>query len=114
MAKATVQQCHAMTTYFVKQFQEVTGRSTVVNRNKARWGFEAILMDYSTEQIKQLIDYYLKYYPTPNVEWFLFNYDKVVEALQEHEEKEKIAEKRRQQTAERLEEWRNRWQNKTT
>lgn len=110
MAKPTAQQCHAMTTYFVKQYESVLGRATVVNRNKTRWGFEAILMDFTAEQTKSLIDYYLEHYASPNVEWFLFNYDKVVEAKQDQEERQKTAAKRREETARRLEEWRNRWQ----
>lgn len=109
MTKPTVQQCHAMTTYYSKKYSEVTGKSTVVNRNKARWGFESVLMDFSPVETRELIDYYLEHYNTPSIDWFLFNYDKVVVAKQEHNEKEKVAEKRRQQTAERLEEWRNRW-----
>jgi len=112
MAKPTAQQCHAATTYFVKKFEEVNGWQPVVNRNKARWGFEAILMDFSPTETRQFIDYYLKYYTKLSIDWFLFNYDKVIESYREHEKNEKIVAQRREETAQRLEEWRNRWQTK--
>jgi len=102
-----------MTTHYVKKYTEVVGRSVVVNRNKARWGFEAILMDLSPVETKALIDYYLERYPNPSIEWFLYNYDKIVEERTEREEQEKVAAKRREATAARLEEWRNRWKNQT-
>lgn len=111
MAKPTAQQCHALTTYFINQYGEKLGKSASVNRNKARWGFESVLMDYTPSQARELIDYYLEHYETPSVEWFLFNYEKVDVAKQEHDENELIAAKRREATRQRLEEWRNRWQN---
>lgn len=113
MAKPTAQQCHAMTTYFMQKYTEVVGRSVVINRNKSRWGFEAILMDLSPTEAKALIDYYLGHYPNPSVEWFLYNYDKVLVEKQERAEQEAAAVKRREATAERLEEWRKRWKNQT-
>jgi len=110
MAKPTAQQCHALTTYFMQQYAEKVGRSASVNRNKSRWGFESILMDYTPTQARELIDYYLGHYENPSIEWFLFNYEKVESAMQEHNENELIAAKRRNETQRRLEEWRNRWQ----
>lgn len=113
MAKPTAQQCHALTTHYVSKYNEVVGRSVVVNRNKSRWGFEAMLMDLSMDESKALIEYYLTHYQNPNIEWFLYNYEKVVEEKQDRAEQEKIAEKRREATAKRLEEWRNRWKSQT-
>lgn len=110
MAKPTAQQCHALTTYFIQKYTDVVGKKPSVNRNKARWGFESILMDYTPTDARGLIDYYMEHYNNPTVEWFLFNYEKVDNAKQEHEENEAAAERRRAATAKRLEEWRNRWQ----
>lgn len=110
MAKPTAQQCHALTTYYMTAYAEKVGRPASVNRNKSRWGFESILMDYTPTQARELIDYYLDHWETPTVEWFLFNYEKVDAAKQDHDKNELIAAKRRAATAKRLEEWRNRWQ----
>lgn len=110
MAKPTAQQCHALTTYFITAVSESTGTRPAVNRNKARWGFESVLMDYTPTEARELIDYYIEHYDRPSVEWFLFNYEKVDVAKREHDENELIAAKRREATAQRLEEWRNRWQ----
>lgn len=106
MAKATVQQCHAMTTYFQRAYGEVVGKAAVVNRNKARWGFESLLMDYTPAQAKELIDHYLAHYDDPSLDWFLFNYEKVDVAMQDDIRNQASAAKRRKETQARLEQWR--------
>lgn len=111
MAKATAQQCHALTTYFINKYYEVVGKTLRANRNKAKWGFEAMLMDYTPATVRELIDFYIEHYAaTPTIEWFLFNYEKVDEAKQEYEEKKIVTAKRMKETAQRAEEWRRRWQ----
>ena len=67
-------------------------------------------MDFTPTQARELVDYYLAHYAEPKIDWFLYNYEKVVVAKQEHEEAAVVAAKRRQETARRLEEWRKRWQ----
>lgn len=109
MAKPTPQQCHALTTYFITAYTEKVGRKPAVNRNKARWGFESLLMDYSPSDARELIDYYLEHYVDPTIDSFLYTYEKIDEAKQEHDKNEVIAAKRRAATQARLEEWRNRW-----
>lgn len=111
MAKPTAQQCHALTTYFVNKVKEASGESPVVNRNKARWGFEALLMDYTPDKSRKIIDYYIEHWDSPSLDWFMFNYDKVVMALEESIKVEAQRLARRKATQERLEQWRNRWQN---
>lgn len=109
MAKPTAQQCHALITYFIKGYEQKTGKKSPVSRNKVRYWFESILMDFTPTESKQLVDYYLQYYPEPSVEWFAFNYDKVAQAKDEHDENEAVALKRRQETEQRLKDWRERW-----
>lgn len=108
MAKPTAQQCHAMTTHFMNVYSNKFARQAVVNRNKARWGFESILMDYSTKETKELIDYYIDTFENPRLEWFLFNYDKVVTHKNEKMEEARLSRIRREETAKRMERWRNR------
>lgn len=114
MTKPTAAQCHALTTYFVNKYNEVMGRAVVVNRNKAKWGFESILMDMTVIEAQALIDFYIRYYDKPSIDWFMYNYEKIVEQKQDHEKQEKSAAKRREITAARLEEWRNRWKNQAS
>lgn len=106
----TAQQCHAMTTYFLNAYREVVGREPVVNRNKARAGWAGMLMDFTPTQAKELVDYYLDHFTNPKIDWFLYNYEKVQEAKNDHDENELRLAKRRKETQERLEQWRNRWQ----
>lgn len=110
MAKPTAQQCHALTTYFKTKYTETQGREPVISRNKARWWFEGVLMDYTATQAHELIDYYLEHWESPSLEWFGYNYDKVDEAYTDHHKNELAAKKRRQVTQARLEEWKKRWE----
>lgn len=66
-------------------------------------------MDYSSEQARMLVDFYLDHWESPGIDWFLYNYEKVDEALQEHNNRETSSALRRAQTQKRLEEWRARW-----
>lgn len=109
MAKPTAQQCHALTSHFISGYEERFGSKPVVNRNKARWSMEALLMDYSTKECKELIDFYLKSYKQPSLDWFSMNYEKVIQMQQDHAEREEVSRKRRETTEKRLEEWRDRW-----
>lgn len=113
MAKPTPQQCHALITYFMTRYEEVVGSKPSLNRNKARWGFESILMDYSPAESRELVDYFLDHYD-PNLDWFLWNYEKVVEAKEERVKQQEALALRRKETQQRLDEWRHRWQKKST
>jgi len=111
MAKATAQQCHALTTYYIDKYTEVVGQKPLVNRNKSKWGFEAMLVDYTPAQARELIDHYIDHYAErPTIEWFLFNYEKVDEAMQDYAARKVATAKRLKETQRRAEEWRNRWQ----
>lgn len=110
MAKPTAPQCHALTTYYVSAYTKAFNSRPVVNRNKARWGFESILMDYPPEDAKRLIDYYLEHFENLSLDWFLFNYDKVEQHRMDAAREAKLAAARRKETEARMKEWRERWQ----
>lgn len=110
MANPTAQQCHAMTTYFMNAYREAMGSEPVVNRNKAKMGWAGLLIDFTPTQAKELVDYYLKHYEKPKIDWFLYNYEKIVEEKQEHEKNESRIAQRRKETQKKLEEWRKRWE----
>ena len=109
MAKPTAQQCHALISYYINKYESVVGRRPVVNRNKVRYWLEAMLMDYTGEQARELIDHYIDHYDDPKIDWFAYNYEKVDEDKQEYEQNKVSTEKRRQETQRKLEEWRARW-----
>lgn len=106
----TDQQCHAMTTYYVNACREATGTAPVVNRNAAKSGWKGMLIDFSPEEVRAVVDYYVSHYTDPRLVWFLYNYEKVVVAFREAEEDRNIQTQRRSETQKRLEEWRKRWQ----
>lgn len=108
MAKPTPQQCHALITYFMTKYEEVVGSKSNLNRNKARWGFESILMDRTPAEARALVDYFFKHYE-PDVDWFIWNYEKVVESQEQYEVNQEALKHRRNETQQRLDEWKKRW-----
>lgn len=109
MAKPTAQACHAMTTYYINKYTEVVGKAPSVNRNASRYLWEGLLMDYSPTDARTLVDYYIDKWEKPVLQWFLYNYEKVEEAMQDHALNEERQRARRKATQERLDQWRNRF-----
>lgn len=109
MANPTAQQCHAMTTYFINGYKDLTASAPVVNRNKAKAGWSGMLMDFTPTQARELVDHYLAYYEKPRIDWFLYNYEKVAEDMKERNEAKEVRRLRRAETERRAKEWEERW-----
>lgn len=110
MPKATVQQCHAMTTYYEKKFLEKYKVKPVVNRHSARWGWDSVLMGMSPEEAKSIIDYYFTTVSTKRhaLDWFFYNYEKLIEGKNDYEKDRERRERLRHESEERAREWRER------
>lgn len=105
---ATPKQAHALVTYYSQQYEKKYGFKPVANRYKARWGFDTVLMDMSPDATIALIDYYFET-ASPNghdLEWFFYNYDKLVIAKQKRDEDVKSLTALREASKTRAEEWR--------
>jgi hypothetical protein len=96
-------------THFVKCYKEEFDSEPVINRNKARASIQAILMDYSLQEVKDMLEYYVSHWIDPTLQWFCYNYEQVLIAQDEAEQRKAITQVRRDETKQRLEEWRNRW-----
>lgn len=105
---ATPKQAHALVSYFGTKFKEKYGFDAKTNRYSARWGFDSILMDMSSDDIKALIDYYFETINPQGhtLDWFFYNYERLAEG-KEKADKDKAALARiREETRKRTEEWR--------
>jgi hypothetical protein len=105
---ATPKEAHALVTYFGQKYKEKYGVAPIVNRYQARWGFDSLLMDMSTAEVKRLIEYY---FTTPSrashsLEWFFNNYDKLAVAMEATEEDVASLARIREETRRRTLEWR--------
>lgn len=109
----TAQNCHAMTTYFIKKYKEKYGMEPVVNRHSARWSFASVLEGLSPTEVKGLIDYYFTTTPAKrhNLEWFFYNYDKLIEGRTEAVKDAERRERLRQESEQRARDWRERFGN---
>ncbi len=107
---ATAKECHILTTYYEKKFKEKYQTAAVVNRNTAKWGFDSILKGLSPEETKDLIDYWfgvdsVQRHP---LQWFFYNYEKLIETRALQAEDSDIRAKQRKETEERVRKWRER------
>lgn len=110
MPKPTPQQCHALTTYYVKLFKQKYGTEPVVNRNRARWDFDTLLSGMSSVHAKELLEFYFTTASPKGhtLDWFFYNYDKLMESQTEAEKDRAARDKLRQESAQRAKEWRER------
>lgn len=106
----TVQECHKLTTYYEKKFKEKYKAPAVVNRNSARWGFDAILKGISPTEAKELLDYWFSFSSPQRhrLDWFFYNYDKLIAAKAEQAEDSELRAKLRHDSEERARKWRER------
>lgn len=110
MPNPTVQQCHTMTSHYVKKYKEKYQTEPVVNRHSARWGWDSVLRGMSPDACKALIDYYFKTNSTNrhSLEWFFYNYQKLIEGRTDLEKDAERRERLRRESEERAKEWRAR------
>lgn len=110
MPKPTVQQCHAMTTYYVKLFKKKYGTEPSMNRHAARWGFESVLTDMTTQIAKELLEFYFTTASDKrhDLEWFLYHYHELMDALSDVEKDRTHRDKLRRESEQRAKEWRER------
>lgn len=85
----------------------------VVNRNTARWSWANILEGLEPKEVRALIDYYFTITPVKrhNLDWFFYNYDKLIESSSEIEKDRERRERLRHESEQRAREWRERFGN---
>lgn len=108
MAAAQPKDIHALVSYFLKRYKETYGFDAVVNRNRSRWAVGNMLLDMTTTEARELIDYYFET-KNPNghdFEWFLYNYDKLSIARTASAEDAASLARLREESKRRAEEWR--------
>lgn len=110
MAKPTAQQCHAMTTYYVKLYKQKYGVDPQFNRHTARWGFESVLTDMPKDKAKKLLEFYFDTGSgnRHDLDWFFYNYDKLERSVSEVDKDRAHREKLRAESEERARRWRER------
>ena len=100
-----------MVAYYEKGYKKKYGTApSNMNRFAGRYGFEAVLGDMNMEDARQLVDYYFLT-QSPNkhaLDWFFWNYHKLLKAKNEHKEDAVRREELRRASKERASKWRER------
>lgn len=104
----TAKQAHTLVSHFVKCYEKKYGEKPVINRYSARWGFDAVLMEVSEKETKELIEYYFLTASANNhqLDWFFYNYDKLIIAKRRDDADIEETARIRANTQARVEEWR--------
>lgn len=107
---ATPATCHALTTHYISLYQGRYNRKPLINRNRARWGWDNILEDLTPTQCRQLLEYYFSAESSKNhsIDWFFHNYDKLIEKKKYDEADAVDRAQLRAESKKRVEEWRKR------
>lgn len=110
MAKNTTDQQNALVDYFSKSYQKRYDKKPLFNRQKATWTMKALLYDYTIKETQELIDFYIHVYKATShtLEWFGYNYDKLIEEKTKHDEQMEQFEKLSKESAERKRLWKER------
>lgn len=77
----TKAQVNTLITRYSKAYETKQGRKPLLNRYKAKWGFEAMAEDYGFEGAAAIIDYYVENGESPDVNRLLSTYEQVKDTM---------------------------------
>lgn len=85
MVEPTTAQINTLVSYFLKVYAKVDGgKPTDFNRFRDKWAFKDMLVDFSMDEAKGIIDYYLS---TPRythpTKYLLYNYEALNNIMQD-------------------------------
>lgn len=106
----TAKDAHALISYYESVYKKAHGEKPQVNRYKARWGFDALLMDMPAKEAKELLDYYVEsgLAIQRGLEWFFYHYDELLETKNKISDDVAKTKDLRSESRKRVEEWRAR------
>lgn len=97
---------HGLISYYELQYKDLhKTRDLDLNRNKHRWGFEAMMDDLGEVGARQVIDFYFAVGQRHSVEHLMYNYEKLNKRMIEIREDEEERERQRKLTEQRVKEW---------
>lgn len=96
------QKAYALIGLYKKKYKQVFGADPPgLNRHALSHGFESLVVDYP-HHANQIVEYYVENYSNPLPVWLTYNYEKVLESIQESERDEDDRRRIREKTKERM------------
>lgn len=106
------QQARAVLTYFENAYKQKYGKNPRLNRVTDKWGIMDILKALPKDRLQQLIDFYFLTSGNHSLQRFMYNYDTLLESLQEKEADDELRRKLRAESKQRVSEWKNKYDDK--
>lgn len=100
---------HQIISYYKTKYKEKRGIAAVVNRNKVQYWINNILKDMSSNDLKDLIDFYLSTDKNPSLSSFCYEYDEILRKKQSEEKDLESRKKLISRTQQSVEEFRRRY-----
>lgn len=96
--------------HYINVYREKYGKMPIFNRSKAVWSFDSMLYDLETEDVKNLLSYYMETLSGNNhsLGWFFNNYNDLYNNYTEYKDARDRDAKVREATRKRTEEWKRR------
>jgi hypothetical protein len=95
--------------YFKKKVKAAKDIDLVFNRNKIKYSVAEILNDFTPQDVKDMIDYYVRVYNNPNVSEFCYEYDSIFVEMKADAEDEIARRATAEETRRRVEEFRQQY-----
>lgn len=81
------------------------------NRQSMHFTFKDMLMDYTTDEVKELIDFYFEHWQHPSYDFkgFRYNYDEIAQAMEARNQEVEKINKLKHEAHERALKWKERF-----
>jgi hypothetical protein len=110
-AKTKTRKVNALMTKFIQLYEDKYGQKPKFNRHTEKWGFEYMLDDLGIDA-QATLEYYFTLKRNHTSQDFLRNYHEIGEWRREDEDDEANRRKLAEETKQRVEEHRARWEQK--
>lgn len=82
MGSEDVKQAHALVSLYLALYKSKYNKKPLVNRYREKWAMQDVIDTVGYERARELLEYYFKCNRIGHpLDWFLFNFDKIDDAL---------------------------------
>jgi hypothetical protein len=87
MAKQDSQQAYTLVSLYISLYKSKYNKQPLVNRYREKWAFQDVIDTVGFDRSKELLEYYFKCNKTGHpLNWFLYNFDRLDDALVKSEQ----------------------------
>jgi hypothetical protein len=90
MAVQDTKLAYSLITMYTGLYKAKYGKTPVINKYREKWGMQDVLESVDFDRAKELLEYYFKLNRAGHpLQWFVYNFDKLDEAVRKRDERSK-------------------------